>query len=201
MNKIIGIVLAIVLIAGGVWYFTQGQSETKNDTSSTQTESEVKAENTSLKALMAAGNDTKCTYRASEEGSDSSGTIYVSKNKGRGDFEVTEEGKVNKGHMIFDNSTSYIWMDGETTGIKIVHDQSDTTDDSTTTGVDPDKNYDYECGSWKADDSFFVPPSDIIFQELAIPQIPTSTMPNSMDKSTICNSLPEPARSQCLSSM
>lgn len=203
MNKIIGIIVAIAVIAAGVWYFTQnqGSSETKNDISSSQTESEVSVENTSLKQLMARGKDMKCTYTSTEEGAPSSGTIYVSKDKGRGDFTVREDGKTTTGHMIFDSTTSYIWMDGQTTGMKMAMNTSDAQANTSTQSVDPDKNYDYKCDSWRADASMFVPPSDVTFQEFKIPAVPASSSPSSMDAAAICNSLSEPAKTQCLASV
>ena len=200
MNKTIGVILAIIVIAGGVYFFMK--SGTKNDSptnSEATTQGEVKSENTSLKKLLALGQSQKCTFSSEETGTSSKGTFYVSGGKSRGDFDVTSEGKTIASHMIYDGTTSWMWMDGQTTGFKMAVDDKQASTASSQS-VDPDKEYKFDCDSWKADSSVFNPPSNVQFNELNIPTIPTAT-DTKMDTASICSSLPEPAKSECLASV
>lgn len=200
-TKVIGIIAAVVVIAAGVWFFTQnkGTSEVQNDTSSAQTETQLTAETTSLKELMSRGRDVKCTYDSAEEGK---GTIYASSGRARGDFEVTNDGKTSIGHMIASETTGYFWMEGETTGMKMMFDVNDQAS-TNNQGVDPNKDYNFRCDSWRADDSVFTPPANVEFQEFTLPAVPaaSTSTETQVDPSALCNSLPEPAKSQCISSL
>lgn len=206
-EKIIGIIIAVLLIGAGAWYFTQNKntSEVQNETATAETESELQIENASLKELMTRGRDTKCTWNNAEQ--QSSGTIYVSQGKGRADFSVTEDGQQKKGHMILASEMSYIWMDNEEKGFKIALNNTTQTDTSTSQGVNPDEKVDYSCGAWNADSSFFVPPANVDFQEFTMPAIPApaaganSQTQMQLDPTAICNSLSEPAKTQCLTSI
>ncbi len=209
-TKIIGIIAAIVVVGAGVWYFTQNQNsgEVQNDSATTERESELAMETTSLKELMTRGRDIECSWNSTDANNQSSGTIYVTKDKGRANFTSTDEGQTRTGHMIFmagSTNTSYVWMDGEDKGFKMSFEN--TTEANSSQGMDPNENYDYSCKSWNADSSFFEPPSNINFQEFNIPSLPAaspdSNIPTQMDidPSAICNSLAEPAKTQCLNSI
>ncbi len=210
--KIIGIIAAIVVVGAGVWYFTQNQnpSEVQNDSTTTETESELAMESTSLKELMTRGRDIECSWNSTDANNQSSGTIYVTKDKGRANFTSTDEGQTRTGHMIFmagSINTSYVWMDGEDKGFKMSFENTTEAETSSSQGMDPNENYDYSCKSWDADSSFFEPPSNIDFQEFNIPALPAASSSTSgqtqmqLDPAAICNSLSEPAKSQCLSSI
>lgn len=200
MNKTIGIILAIIIIAGGVYFFTK--SGAKDDSSiknEATTQGEVKSDNTSLKKLLALGQSQKCTFSSEEAGTSSKGTFYVSDGKSRGDFDVTTEGQTIASHMIYDGSTSWMWMDGQTTGFKMKVDENQSNTASAQS-VDPDKEYKFDCESWRADSSAFTPPSNVQFSDFSAPVIPATT-DTKMDTASICNSLPEPAKSECLASV
>lgn len=202
-TKVIGIIAAIVVIAFGAWFFTQNNGDsgqTKNDSLSTEAEIQLEQENTSLKELMTRGRDVMCTYDSAESGK---GTIYASKGKARGDFEVTTEGRTSLGHMIADETTGYFWMEGETSGMKMMMNSEAEVNNNENQGVDPNKNYDFRCNSWRADDSVFNPPANVEFREFTIPALPAASTSTEIDvdPSAICNSLSEPAKSQCFSSI
>lgn len=200
-TKVIGIIAAIVVIAAGVWFFTQSKNtnEVQTDTASTEAEAELQQENTSLKELMSRDREVKCTYESADGGS---GTIYATRGRARGDFEVTTDGKPSMGHMIANQTTGYFWMEGQTTGMKMMID-ADANASTNNQGVDPNKNYDFNCESWRADASVFTPPTNVQFQEFKIPEVPAAGAGAGakMDAAAVCNSLPEPSKSQCLTSL
>jgi hypothetical protein len=204
MAKTIGIILGILIVVGGIWYFTQNQnnsSEVESNTSSTQTaEEENFSEMGSIKALMERGSDVKCTYETTEEGQASSGTVYASDGKVRGDFSITTDGVAGTGHMIADSSTGYFWMEGQTSGMKMMMNEPDQTANTSNQGIDPNKEYNFACESWTPDESMFVPPSNVTFQEFTIPSVPANN-DAPLDAAAVCASLPEPAKTQCLANM
>lgn len=200
-TKVIGIIVAIVVIAAGVWYFTQNKGEsgeTKNESLSTDAEEQLEKENTSIKELMARGRDVVCTYDSADTGR---GTIYASSGRARGDFEVKTDGKTSMGHMISDETTGYFWMEGQTSGMKMMMNKTDQSSSTSNQGVDPNKNYDFSCDPWRADASVFTPPTNVQFQEFNIPATPPGGAGTKMDSSAVCNSLPEPSKTQCLNSI
>ncbi len=202
MNKVVAIIAVVIVIAGGIWFFMQNKNQdgqTKTDTSSAQTQEPANEESSSLKNLMGMNKSQKCEFSSTEEDVTSSGTFYIANNKARGDFQSTAKGTTTKGHMIIDSIYSWLWNDGSNEGIKFAIDQNQT-ESNQTQSVDPNKNYKFSCDSWRADDSMFTPPANITFSEFKMPAIPAQPSGTSekMDLSAICNSLPEPSKSECL---
>lgn len=204
-SKIIGIIAAIVIVGLGAWYFTQNNNsgEVQNDSMMANDQTELAIENTSLKELMTRGQDIQCSWEDTTD--QSSGTIYVSKDKARGDFTVIDENQTKIGHMILVSNTSHIWMDGDSRGFKVSLQNNTEADTSSSQGVDPNKDYNYSCSSWEADNSLFELPADVNFQEFNIPAMPASSASGEtqmdINPTAICNTLSEPAKSQCLSNI
>lgn len=204
-SKIIGIIAAIVIVGLGAWYFTKNNNsgEVQNDSMMANDQTELAIENTSLKELMTRGQDIQCSWEDTTD--QSSGTIYVSKDKARGDFSVMDENQTKIGHMILVSNTSHIWMDGDSRGFKVSLQNNTEADTSSSQGVDPNKDYNYSCSSWEADNSLFELPADVNFQEFNIPAMPASSASGEtqmdINPTAICNTLSEPAKSQCLSNI
>ena len=204
MNKTVGIVVAIVIIAAGVYFFTRSGSEennTKGESGSVSSADQDNQQNSSLKSLMALGKSQKCEFKSTDEQGTAEGVFYISNGKSRGDISATYQGQASKTYMIYDNNTSYIWMDGSNTGFKMAIDAKDSQSTATdqSQGVDPNKDYKFDCDSWNADNSMFTPPSNVEFKDFSIPTTPTSsTLPaGSMSADTICASLTGDPKNQC----
>jgi hypothetical protein len=110
----------------------------------------------SLKELIAKNIPQTCVYKAGEN----SGTVYLSGGKMRGDFETTVENAPQKSHMIIDGKTTYIWVDGQTTGYKVVSEESENT---LTESFNVNQSYNYSCKPWIVNGGVFTPPSGINF--------------------------------------
>lgn len=209
MNKTIGIVIAIVVIAGGAYLVLRNKSSntesTKNDTSSAQTQS-TEASESSLQSLLASGKSQKCTYSNNENGTTSTGTFYISGGKSRGDITSVIDGKTSVTHMIYDNSTSYVWIGDSTTGFKMAMnaDQTNSNQDQSQ-GVNPNKNYNFSCSGWTADDAMLNPPSNVEFKEFNVPATPQATSGTStnaaMNADTVCAALTGTAKDECVAAM
>lgn len=200
MNKkaiIIAVVLILLLIGG---YFLMKKRPAPSPVA--QPTSQEKATSpSSLKDLISKGIAQSCTF--SNEGS--TGTVYVSGGKVRGDFDTTVDGKVTKSHMIVDGNTSYIWSDGQTTGVKMTFDASATPSATGTTSTagsfDASANMNYKCGVWLADSSMFVLPVGVQFMSFGTPTGASPAAGSNSSQCSYCDSLTGDSKAQCLTAL
>ncbi len=131
-------------------------------------EQEVGTFQGSAKDLMARGGDHKCTFTQEVENSKSTGTIYISGTKMRGDFNsnVLAGGTTMdlESHMISDGATMWTWSNMMPTGFKMAVDQSAQAGGQQQ-GFDANVDLEYTCINWAPDQSQFVVPSAITFTE------------------------------------
>jgi hypothetical protein len=219
-NKIIGIVVAVVVIAGGAFLLTRhkgGNTEVAGNSTSAGAKTEATAQSTSLKSLLVAGSSRKCTFSNADQGVSSQGTVYVSGGKFRGDFSAMVSGKTEMSHMISDNQISYVWVDGMSSGYKMKFDanaQANAQSNAQAHAMDPNKNMNFNCGSWSADSSMFSLPSGVQFTDMTMmgasgqTTMPGQTMPNktnmvpgTTDITAACANLAEPAKTQCMAAL
>src|SRR3989338_3918069 len=119
----------------------------------------------SMKSLLGRNISQECTFSSTENGSDTSGTVYVASGKMRGDFNSTINGKREVNHMIVTDNTSYVWGDSMAQGIKMS--LADTTkQENNNNNVDVNKEADYSCKSWSADNNKFTLPAGISFSDM-----------------------------------
>lgn len=204
------VVAIIIVIVGG--YFTlrpqnKPQSETAN-VSETNSPAPTAAALTqmSLKTLFESGGSKKCTYSDNTDNMMSSGTVYLANSKMRGDFDTQASGQTFHSHMITDQTTSYIWTDGQPQGIKMTMDKIPSPNPSakTQSGVDINKNFNFKCDNWSADESLFTTPSDIKFQDFSsmmAPSKPGASATGNTSQCAACNSLSGDAKTQCLKAL
>ena len=177
-KKIIGGVVGIIVI-GAILYFAMAKKNTepamtdKVDSSSQTTPpaAPAAAGPQSLKDLLGLGASRKCTF----SNAGSSGTIYVSSGKMRGDFISTVGGKNMTNHMMTQDKTSYVWVEGQTQGFKTTMDESMMQKPTTPApqtpptqgGVDINQKLNYQCESWSADSSMFSLPANVKFLDFS----------------------------------
>ncbi|HTL39798.1 MAG TPA: hypothetical protein VL306_03225 [Methylomirabilota bacterium] len=198
-NKTLWTILGIiVVVALGIWVY-KSQNPTNPTTSvtnnSTQNSSDQSsAQPTSLKSLLSSGSSQQCTFN--DTASNTSGTVYVTSGHLRGDFTSTVNGATQKSHLISDGQTSYIWIDGMTTGFK-TNFGATTQGNNQVQSVDPNKSIDYSCTSWNVDSNMFTVPTTIQFADLTAIQGSNSSPSTSTEA---CAGLTEPAKTQCMQS-
>lgn len=119
--------------------------------------------------LMARGENLECSirYNGDEKGGEVSGSLFVSGERFRGDFE-TKEGVVS---MISKGDDVYFWstVEGEKYGMSFNRqDVAGSNMPDVREPVPEDVPVDYNCQPWtKSDDSIFEPPSDIVFNDFS----------------------------------
>lgn len=188
MVKKVVLAVVLVLLLIGAYILIKGGSDSPQ-TSQISTAS-------SLKDLISKGIAQSCTFTS--EGN--KGTVYVSGEKVRNDFETTIDGRVTKSHMIVDGKTSYIWTDGQSTGFKMTFESSATpstevADVPETGGFDSSANMDYKCKTWMVDNSQFALPPGVQFTSFG------GSTSGPASQCSYCDSLTGDSKSQCLTSL
>jgi hypothetical protein len=190
----IGILLLIVGV-GAYFFMSSRLGSTTPTTQQTATSGESSAQK-SLRDLIALGESQECLFSTSEE---SSGTIYITSGKMRGDFSSTVEGETTISHMLVEDKTSYVWIEGQDMGYKFTHDESADTQNGTATqqNVDLDQKADYTCKPWVVDSSMFTLPQNIEFKDMSELTGPSGTQDTKAAQCAACDSAPEDAQAQC----
>lgn len=165
-----------------------------------------------LKGLVGLGKKVKCTW-SGEKGE--SGVVYTDGKRSR--FEghnldslMPEEAgaeamnSLNSMYTIDDGEYIYTWSDNSKKGMKLA--SEDPTDEETQENemnetdekYNPAMDYDYQykCENWNIDEKMFVPPSDIVFDDLNKMMGQTKS-----DMSAVCNMLQGEAKEECLGSL
>src|SRR5688572_701932 len=148
MNKtlLIGIVVVILLLIGGYFIYSSGNDDgiektTNQEENNSETSGGVKS---SLKAMLASGGSRKCDITSGNSAAFSSGTVYVSDGKMKGEFTTTSNGQSMKAYMISDGEYMYSWTDITSSGFKfpITQTESQETEQNS---VDINQEIDWNC--------------------------------------------------------
>lgn len=204
------VVLAVVAIVGYL-LIDKPQTQAPNSVNSVNNTSNGNSAATSLRNLMAMGQNQQCTFTDVDTGSN--GTVYVSNSKMRGDFVSISDSTTVNGHMIVDGDNMYIWTDGEAQGFKasmsaseeVASQIEDNMGGSANSAVDVNAEFDYECSSWSVDNSKFTLPNGVEFQDFSammegvgeMMEENSSSEEGSSDQCGICDSVPAESQAQC----
>lgn len=167
-KTLIGIVVAIAVVGGGIWYVSGQKAEAPADGEPVTGAEETADGSGTLADLMKRSGSYKCTVEVkptqANANTESSGTVYVGNGKMRGDFSTVVAamgGKKVESHMLTTDGYVYTWSDMMPQGMKI---QVDTTGEvATQTGMDANAAVDYHCSPWTVEASRFTVPTNITF--------------------------------------
>jgi hypothetical protein len=210
-NMMIGIAVVVIAVAGIGAYmaFGRGNKAVTSNTAQSATSSGNSMMQGSIQSLLGAGKNVTCdiTYTDGK----GSGTIYVSSNKFRGDFNTTTNGKTYMSHMISDGTTAYVWSDNSTDGTKMniaeTKKMASGSAQTNTQATDLNAKVAMKCSAWAVDNSKLTPPANIKFTDISAmmnkAMTPaggnSGTAPNA---SSYCNSITDPqAKAACVSAM
>ncbi len=220
-NKVvIGILVIITLIlagAGVTWFKNSASLKTDQPALEATTSPAAQASVSSdtrmaLKDLFSSSKSQKCTF--SDTNSGSSGTIYMSDGKMRGDFTSVSQGQTAMSHMIVQNNTSFVWTDASDQGVKLSYEKvaqlTSASASAQTSGatmpISLDQKVSYECSSWTLDPTLLTLPTTVKFNDFSslIPQIKASgnasgaaTTDIKSDACKACDQLTGSPREQC----
>ena len=115
--------------------------------------------------LAKKGGSYECKVSHEVSVAESTGTVFVSGSKIRGDFssKIPQVNMTVNSTMVSDGTFIYTWTDIAKTGFKakIVESNKPANDDSV--GNEYMQNLEYSCNPWTPDESKFVVPADINF--------------------------------------
>lgn len=193
----------LLLAIGGIGGYMAWNSRTQVNEEQNTTPTPVPNTETSaqkkFRDLLTLGSTQKCTF--SSEDPKFSGTVYMNAGKVRGDYTLEAEGATLQSHMIVENNTTlYMWQEGQKTGLKMTFDataESNSASETTPAGQDTlDNPVSYECSPWTADASLFVPPSTVSFSSMGDIVLPQNG--NAPDTCSACDALEGNDKTKCL---
>lgn len=157
-NKIIiGVVIAVLVVGGGYWFFGREASLTTNPSTMNQ--------------LLASTEDLECLYTQNNDQADTTGTLYVSGGKVRGDFTIQTKAVAGSAvqkfdsHLVTDGKQVLLWPltpQEPTQGVLI------NVDPAKKDQVNLDQTFDAACKPWVKDDAKFTAPADVQFTDVAV---------------------------------
>lgn len=174
MKTYIVVGLIAVLVVGGFLY-TQNKDQTQSpvqENNQLQEKSEVELKDGkfegSIEELSRSGGSYKCLVSSDTNGIISNGTVYVSGERIRTDFEsaVPSYGKVMT-YMIADATDVYSWTSMMPEGFKMKKTTSAESESQTNSAVQPfDINHkqSYSCEAVQISESQFEVPANITFK-------------------------------------
>lgn len=184
-QKNILIIIGVIIIGGGIWYFASDSEPTRETETSATKQREVSDSQPeeklsgfgSLGAILGFGDNVRCEFKTSYEGQTSEGTLVTDGERFR--MESTLEDPISgvmTSNIINDGTHTYTWgksPQGEMAikmanpeveeGDSFDYDETMPNDDSY---VDFEQEVEYDCDRWRVDDSAFVPPDDVDFMSM-----------------------------------
>ncbi len=199
-NLLIALAVLILLIIGGGYLFLSSNKQPSSIGEAQDKMMGKSGEVTSLKNLLNSKNNQQCTFSDSE--AQTSGTMYISGGKARGDFSSVVDGKTVASSMLSTGQEIYIWMDNSPTGFKTSLDAIEQAQSQMPQSVDINKESSYTCSPWSPVDSYFTPPSSITFTDYSsmFKNAGNASGAPVIDKATMCagcDNLTDDARTEC----
>jgi hypothetical protein len=171
-TKTIAIVVGVVVVLGaGYFFFTKSPVYTDKGSQAVNPlyeKSDSGKFTGTIAGLAARGGDYQCMFDSSTAESQSTGTVYSSGGRVRGEFKTMAEGVPVDSYMIQSGGYVYIWTSAYPTGFKTKVAASDSTNPAEGTSgqyADANQSYDYDCQGWQADASLFELPAGVTFMD------------------------------------
>jgi len=125
--------------------------------------------NYSVESIRLTGKNYQCVFTKSDDASKITGTLQITQNELRGDFDLTLNDKNFASHLIETGDTAYTWTSLEPIGlkspiIKSITQNSSPADQAELVGTQ-DK-MDFTCSPWNVDTKVFEIPTGITFSVL-----------------------------------
>jgi len=203
MKKFLPIGIGILVLLGFI-LFTRKSPQSAQDTPKESSDSL----SGNLKELITRNVPLKCTFDYQDETAGSTtGTVYISGDNMRGDFEMTQAEQKFTSSMIRDQGYVYTWSSAQPQGMKMKLEEPDTQmsqeeiPENFSQQLDiENESINYSCNPWSPDNSMFTPPANIEFTDLSeqMEKLQESTKEMLKDQCGTCDQLPEgDAQDQC----
>ncbi len=169
-NTVVGIIVAVVIIGGGIWYFAgQGAATEESTEMATGTDTGTGDTGTgpsgsgSIAALAALGGSYECNVSIDNASAPTTGTVEIADGKMHGVFTMTMADKTIHAYLVNDGTYIYSWTDMAPQGAKIAVTSTTAAGSASAGGVDANTAVNYTCAPWATDPAAFVPPTNVTF--------------------------------------
>lgn len=182
MQNLIYVVVAVVLLGGGVWWYTNQDAVPKStgDMPGMMMNEEGKSGGMSgtgtFATIMMMNHSMKCDFTASDESMTSEGVFYYDGDRFAVEAVTTMPEGQSQTNMITGEDAVYSWSTSAqgTYAFMMPRDEDDAETMSQeesrgmgdTQSFDTDQQVAYDCDMWQVDESVFTPPSDIEFMDM-----------------------------------
>jgi hypothetical protein len=219
MKMVFSAVAVIVLFGAGIGFayyrsnqpqqavFSSSRTEVSENDDGEMNDKETMEDSkslTTLRDLFASGSQLECTYSQEDETIVVSGKVYLDGERMRGSFTTSdpENGNVD-GSVLNDGEYMYTWGGPlEDQGIKLkIPGGSILENNEELEFSNFDQVLDIVCNDWAVDESFFIPPSTIEFNDI-VAELETVIPIPSDEQCEICNTIPEvDVQNKCLEAL
>jgi len=221
MKKIILPLVLVVFLAGAGFLISKNKSQTAeigiSPAGEAIQEGQQNKENFfkgSLKGLLGLGKSVKCTWSAVDEDATIEGVVYVSGQQTRTETKIQAPETNMTMYFLTDGESAYSWGNDQAQGYKF--NMADFEDETSVEELEDDdqaeaneyqeawsNEYEYQCENWKADNAVFAVPTNITFTDMGeqMQQMQEQAEEMKQGAASLCNSLPESQRAECLESL
>jgi len=174
---VIVVVLILLLGAGGYLMLNKNTSRLpKTTATTTPKKTENQTTTKSLIDLVRMGQNLRCSFKTEVTNGSTEGTVYVSGQNIRADFNITTSGKTMQTSMIKSGDTSYIWGDSLPSGIKMTLSLDQISqNEQTSRYFNANQKTNYTCAPWNVDSSLFTVPTNVKFTDMTSLLAPKET--------------------------
>lgn len=220
-QAIIAVIVGVIVVLGAAAAFLYSRvNQTPEEPTTTTAQETNEPENAMSMAtitdLFTRGENLRCSFNTITDEGEANGTMYISGENARGEFDVTTQEDTLTTNVIRAGDMFYMWGDAFETGIQMEVSidewaQSMQNPESADPGAfDPNIQYEFNCDSWTVDSSLFTPPADIEFVSFQSMMAPAEALMEETDTNadvdnsgvgidcSLCDSLTGDAQSICL---
>lgn len=171
MTKIHWIVLGLLVVGAGGYFFMKSDS-TPGDSSAESADESMEADDRKMAFgdFVRQGGSYKCEISQTSEGSSTEGIAYIDGGKVRGEYVTQTQGLSMTSHVLVRDDYAYTWTSlAPSMGFKarVVEDATPDTSTETSDSYSFDDSVgDYDCDPWAADSSVFALPTGVTFTEI-----------------------------------
>lgn len=169
--------LGVAVVGGGTYLVINNKTETEvaieeSDDSENETDEMFTSGESSLRGLMSLNQNIQCDFTSytEETGGSVAGTVYVSGERIRGDFDMeqAEADTTIASHLIVNDDQIYAWTVSPqgTYAYTFSLSEANDTEEGADSFASLDDQVTYTCRAWEADASKFELPSGIEFTSM-----------------------------------
>lgn len=204
MNKTVGIILGVVVVAAVIVGVTLGSNKAPGEKGGSESVSGT------FQELARLGKSYQCTFsKEDEEFGNLTGEVFVANENIRGSYDWTDTaGTSSSMEVLVDDEFNYFWGSSEygEFALKTAVEETEEVPTGEEARYDATgEEFEFDCKRWSPRPGTFDPPSDVDFNEFTLPQFDLSggevefEGTAQMNICETCDALPEgEARTQCL---